>query len=102
MDRREALQALLESIVGETGKVYFQPPTGTLMTYPCISYQPYISKTEFADNLPYRYSKRYQLTVIYRDPDNPIPDAVAQLPSCVHNRFFVVDNLNHSVFELYY
>jgi hypothetical protein len=58
--------------------------------------------SEFADGIPYRFTKRYQVTVIDRDPDSPIPDEVAQLPSCVLNRAFVADNLHHTVFNLYF
>jgi hypothetical protein len=56
----------------------------------------------FANNLPFRHTKRYQVTVIDRDPDSLIPDKVAALPMCLHNRFFVANNLNHDVFNLYF
>ena len=72
------------------------------MKYPCIVYQRYNALTLFADNLPFRRTKRYQVTVIDADPDSPIPDEVAKMPMCVHNRFFVANNLNHDVFNLYY
>jgi len=70
--------------------------------YPCIVYQRYNALTVFADNLPFRRTKRYQVTVIDADPDSPIPDEVAKLPMCTHNRFFVAGNLNHDVFNLYF
>jgi hypothetical protein len=82
--------------------VYFQPPDNLVMQFPCIVYQRYIAKTDFADGQPYIHTKRYQVTVIDADPDSLIPDKVAALPLCLHNRFFVVDNLNHDVFNLYY
>jgi hypothetical protein len=72
------------------------------MQYPAIVYQRYISKTAFADNAPYTVTQRYQVTVIDPDPDSPIPDKVAALPMCTKNRFFVANNLNHDVFNLYY
>jgi hypothetical protein len=72
------------------------------MQYPCIVYQRYNALTLFANNLPFRHTKRYQVTVIDRDPDSLIPDKVATLPMCLHNRFFVANNLNHDVFNLYF
>jgi len=72
------------------------------MKYPCIVYQRDLARTEFAGNLPYSYTKRYQLTVIDPDPDSTIPDKVAKLPMCTLNRFFIADNLNHDVFEIYF
>jgi hypothetical protein len=72
------------------------------MNFPCIVYQRYNAVSIFAGDKPYIRTKRYQVTVIDADPDSPIPDVVAALPMCVHNRFFVVNNLNHDVFNLYY
>jgi hypothetical protein len=100
MDRLQ-LQALLESIL-ETDRVYFQPPAAVKMSYPCIVYTRESSETRFADNLPYQRVKRYQVTVIDRNPDSLIPDKVAELPLCTHVNFFVSDNLNHDVFNLYF
>lgn len=96
---REDLQTVLEGI---TGNVYFQPPPSLQIAYPCIVYAKYISKSQFADGMPYIYDKRYQVTVIDQDPDSQIPDKVAILPMCLHNRSFVVNNLNHDVFNLYF
>lgn len=72
------------------------------MKYPCIVYAQDNAKTEFAGNNPYRYAKRYQVTVISRDPDSPIPDNVARLPSANFNRAFTAADLHHYVFNLYF
>lgn len=72
------------------------------MAYPCIKYQLDTGKTQFAGNIVYLFRKRYQVTVIDKNPDSKIPDAVAALPTCTLNRFFVADNLNHFVFTLYF
>ena len=97
--RRLDLQTLLETLAPN---VYFQPPDNLQMQYPCIVYQRYIASTAFADNIPYTYNERYQVTVIDRNPDSDIPDKVKLLPQCIKNRFFVVNNLNHDVYDLYY
>lgn len=72
------------------------------MEYPCIVYARDYALTRFAGNLPYTRTKRYQVTVIDRDPDSDIPDRVASLPMCTFNRFFTSENLNHDVFNLYF
>ena len=72
------------------------------MQYPCIVYQRYNGVSLFADNAPYHHTVGYQVQVIDPDPDSAIPDKVAALPLCRHNRFFVANNLNHDVFNLYY
>lgn len=97
--KRLELQTLLETLAG---KAYFQPPSNVQMQYPCIVYALSSAKTEFADNHPYSRTKRYQLTVIDRDPDTPIPDDVGQLPLSNFSRSFTADNLHHYVFDLYF
>lgn len=101
MAQRLQLQVLLEGILG-TRHVYFQPPANVLMEYPCIVYKRDIARTRFAGNLPYRYTKRYQVTIIDQDPDSEIPDKIAALPMCVFDRHFAVKNLNHDVFSLFF
>jgi hypothetical protein len=100
MDRL-LLQSLLEEVLGSSN-VYFQPPANIKLSYPCIVYKRSGSDTIFADNVPYRRTTRYQVTVIDRNPDSNIPKKVGDLESCTHNDNFAVDNLNHDVFTLYY
>lgn len=72
------------------------------MQYPCIVYQVDTARTQFAGNRPYVNTKRYQITVIDRDPDSIIPDTVAWLGSAIFDRHFTANNLHHSVFTLYF
>ncbi len=99
--KRLQLQALLEALLG-TSNVYFQPPSNVQIQYPCIVYKRDTADTVFADNAPYRYTKRYQITVIDRNPDSGIPNEVASLPLCSYDRFFTADNLNHDVFNIFF
>jgi hypothetical protein len=101
MALRVNLQTLLESIL-ESDRVFFQPPANVQMQYPAIVYNLDDISTKFADDLPYRLLKRYQVTVIDRNPDSDIPNQIAALPMCSFSRFFVADNLNHFVFTLYH
>lgn len=103
MDRRLQLQTLLEEISEyPEDRVYFQPSENTTMQYPCITYSRDNSYRASADNHGYRVVRRYQVTLINRDPDNPIFDPVSRLPQASHERSFVVDGLNHDVFQLYF
>lgn len=85
---------------GASFAVYFQPPPR--MEYPCIKYERDESWVSRADNLMYLFKKRYQVTVIDRDPDSAIPDMVEALPFTRFQRFFPKDGLNHWVFSLYF
>lgn len=98
--RRLKLHELLKRLAPN---VYFMsPPTNTAMKYPCLLYTRDTSEAQFADNGPYRNTKRYQVTVIDSDPDSDIPDKVAKLPLCSKERTFMADNLVHDVFNLYF
>ena len=101
MGQRLQLQNLLEELLGSTN-VYFQPPANLQMKYPAIVYSRDPADTKFADNVPYSYTKRYQVTVLDRNPDSDIPDKIASLPLCTHDRSYPADNLNHDVFNLYF
>jgi hypothetical protein len=101
MGQRVHLQELLEDILGSRN-AYFQPPANVQLLYPCIVYERMTADSMFAGNKMYRYTKKYQVTVIDRDPDTAISDKVATLPMCSYRQFFKADNLNHDVFDLYF
>lgn len=101
MGQRLQFHNLLVEVLGNE-RVYFQPPASLQMEYPCIVYKRDDERAIFADNGPYKRTKRYLVTVIERDPDSDIPDRVGGLPMCSFDRHFVVDNLNHDVFSVYF
>ena len=101
MEKRHQLQLILEAVL-RSRNVYFQPPEAVKMAYPCIRYERDNAKSVFANNAPYRHTKRYQVTVIDRDPDSAIPDRVAALPLCTFSRHYTADGLNHDVYSLYF
>ena len=72
------------------------------MQYPCIRYEREYESTQHADNLPYAHAKRYRVTVIDPDPDSEIADKVRQLPYSSFQRFFVAEDLNHDVINIYF
>lgn len=101
MAPREELHQILKNLLG-TPNVYFQPPANIRMNYPCIVYKRDSATTQHADNEPYTHRKRYQVTVIDRDPDSTTPDKVARLPMCTFNRFYTADDLNHDVYNIFF
>lgn len=100
-DLHALLCGIMESEAGEA-HVYFQPPEGFKLEYPCIVYEREKIESRFAANLPYMHKNRYSLTVIDKAPDSGIPLRIAELPMCEHSRHFVNDNLHHDVFVIYY
>ena len=100
MARRHQLHQLLNSLGASA--VYFQPPPDVKMEYPCIVYSRDNDWTQFADDIPYSRTTRYQVTVISRDPDNTIHEALGELPMCTYSRFFTMHGLNHDIYNLYF
>lgn len=108
MGNRLDLHRILVGILGtenepsEKQRVYFQTPSTIFMTYPCIVYSLDKVDEKFADNRLYQRKKRYQITVIDRNPDSSFPDLVAELPYTSFSIFFVAENLNHFVYSTYF
>ena len=101
MSRRIELNKILSNIRG-VRKVYFQPPETIRMEYPCIRYVIDQDHNRRANNLLYSRRVRYTVTVMDKDPDSSIPDALRALPYSELDRFYAADNLNHWVFSIYY
>lgn len=101
MDRRLNLQTILENILGSRN-VYFQPPSNTKLSYPCILYSRSDVESKYADNLKYNSRVRYSLTLIGRSPESKLVEDILKLPYCSYDRFYIADTLNHDVFTLFY
>lgn len=101
MDRRLELHEVLCEALGSRN-VYFQPPASVVMSYPAIRYTLYDIDNVYADNNVYLQNTAYQITVIDRDPDSEIVERVSKIPCIRFNRYYTADNLNHTIFILYY
>jgi len=100
-ERRLQLHEILVEKLGSRN-VYFQPPSGHLMKYPCIVYQRTETDVRYANNQLYKDKDMYTATVIDSDPDSDIPARLKVLPYCRFNRRFTADNLNHDVYNIYF
>lgn len=99
---RPALHDILCEVLGNN-YCYFEPPSDMEMTYPCIRYNHTNDLDDFADNIHYRSSKRYTVTIIDYDPDSKIPVRLKKrLPYCTSDRNFASEGLSHFVYTLYY
>lgn len=103
MGRRFNLHEELVELAGPSFRVYYQPPTGTHIEYPCIVYSKDSGDALYANNQTYRYTQRYQMTVITRDADCELPEQLlSHFKACRMDRQFARDNLYHNVLILYY
>ena len=99
---RTNLQTILEGVVGAGHKVWFQAPTNTKLTYPCLLYSLADKRADKADNMKYKLMNQYEMTYITRNPDDPIVDAIVELEYCEYDRSYVSDNLYHHTYSIYY
>ena len=96
---RKSLSKMLHNICNV---VYFSPPSGMEMEYPCIVYELSDISSNHANNNKYHNNTRYSVTVIDENPDSEICDKVYKLRYCSFDRSFAKDGLNHYVFTLYF
>lgn len=103
MGQRLDLQDLFKAIDG-VEEVYFQPNQNIKLKYPCIVYErsSINVNTAHADDIKYWRMKRYSVTVIDRNPESPIVDAVEEFRYTEIERFFVIDGLNHTAFQMFF
>lgn len=98
--KRLQLSTILHSIM-TNGNVYFCPPDGKELRYPCIVYELSDLRARRADNLNYLKNLQYTVTLIDEDPDSEFVEKILEVPKCRFDRPFISDNLNHFVFTIY-
>lgn len=101
MSNRTNLQATLERILGSRN-VYYQPPETVKINYPAIVYMKDDIDSKYANDKKYLNTKRYEIIVIDKKPDNEAVDKILELPLSSFDRHYTSDNLHHDVITLYY
>ena len=99
---RTDLHVIFENILGDAGKIFYQPPENVKLTYPCIIYQLKRFADKRADNDIYKTDKCYSVTLIDKRPDSEFIEPIRRLPYCSFDNEAVVDNLYHYYFTIYF
>lgn len=96
-------QALHRELLTIVDHAYFQPPENVKLQYPCIIYSCNNVLPQFANNKPYINYDRYELILIYKDPNTELVKNLRnKFKYCRLDRHYVSDNLYHDAFNLYY
>lgn len=82
-------------------RAYFQPPSNIQMAYPAIVYELDRIVKKRADNGVYLKTRRYQVKLITKNPDDPMVDVLASMVHSEFERHYTADTLNHFVFNIY-
>lgn len=102
LEKRKELHRILSEVLG-SNNVYFQPPEGKRLSYPCVVYSRNYANTKYADNRTYAFRYRYKITYIDSNPDSDFVERLGQrLPMCIFDQHYTADNLNHEVLNVYY
>lgn len=94
--------SLHELLLTYCPNVYYQPPESIMMRYPCIVYTRSNDSIRHADDLKYTRYDVYNLTVIDKNPESSIAEALSELKYCSFDRQFASSNLNHFVYRIYW
>lgn len=101
MSDRLTLHERLCELLGSTN-VYFQPPEGFKLKYPCIIYEIDGSHNLNADDIAYINKRRYVITHIFKDVESDLIDEMlGRFSYCSYDRRFKSENLYHDVFRIY-
>lgn len=98
MSKRIKLDTILRSI---STNLYYQPPSNLKLSYPCIVYSLEHDKVSYSNGKKYSIYNQYQITLISKNPDDPIHEKLSNLEFCRFDRRFISDNLYHDVFTIY-
>lgn len=87
-----------------TGKVYFQPPSNVKLEYPCWVIERSDAQQTKADDKSYLFRICYRC--IFMNRSEPDPEVLRIIPNrynyCRYQNHYVVDNVHHDVFFIYY
>jgi hypothetical protein len=100
--RSDSFIADLEST--NTGKVYFQPPSSVQLNYPCWVVERSKVYQPKANDKTYLFRPGYKC--MYMNCDEPDPEVLEMISRryerCQYQNHYVVDNVHHDVFLIYY
>ena len=99
----ELRQILADKYGDSKTYIYFQPPSGDRIKYPCITYYRNDTNVDKADNRRYKSFTRYTVNWIGETPSGPLIDKMLDhFAYCTHENSYVSNGLNHDVFTIYY
>lgn len=102
MQRRLQFHDELVGILG-TDNVYFQPPENVKLKFPCIIYSKSQPNTDYADNDIYTFIQKYDLMVIYDDPDSDLSRRlIFHFKYARLDRTYTAENLYHDSITIFY
>lgn len=86
----------------ESNEVYYNPPDGKKIKYPCIIYKDKNFDIRYASDKAYKYDRVYQVSLIGSRPIDDLKNKLLlELSYIRFDNSFVSDNLYHYVYTKY-
>lgn len=102
MATRLDLHYALQNVTG-LENLYFQPPEGMKLKYPCVVYELAKKDVLRADDKVYQIHNPYTVTLIDLDAESDIPNKMLKsFQYCSFERRFIASHMYHDVFTIYY
>ena len=99
MRKRSELGMIFKKILG-SNNVYFSPPSGKKLEYPCIIYSLKDVNTRSADNQNYIQNRLYDVQLIDPDPDTKIINDILAIPRSRFHNSYAAGNMMHYNFTI--
>ena len=97
---RLELHSALCAVLGSSN-VYYQPPTGLQMKFPCIIYSKDDWAVTKADNTAYLSKWRYSVQVVSKTPDHPAIETLLAWPYADFDREYTDGNMYYDIIKIY-
>lgn len=103
MSKRMLIRQILTEAIrksNEDYKLFYNPTSNTILTYPCILYKRTGIRQRHADNVRYHSHEVYQITIIDKRVETPILPQLLENQYCVYENEFIVDNMHHTILKI--
>lgn len=100
-DSNQRLRQKLKDILGESMKIYLQPPEKTTLKFPCAIYTMRDMNRNCADNALYALKNVYDITYITNNPLDENIKKLATIPEVSFKQTYSVDGLYHFIYSIY-
>ena len=100
MSKRLDMHKLLTEL-SPTSKIYYQPSSNIIMSYPAIIYEVDSVDNKYANNDIYNQHIQFKITVIDKHADSSVVEMLIADARFVFNNSYISDNLYHTIFTIY-
>ena len=99
--KRAKLHKDIQTLVGDSVKVYFEPVENVKMEYPCVIYRRTRRLHKWALNVKYLDNTEYDIIYVTEDPDDDVVTELLKLNMSSYDRRYVTNSMYHDVIQVF-